>query len=54
MDFKGLTEFERALADICIGWIGDEPGWQQYIKDNADVLLKIAIKKLNSIQDTKQ
>lgn len=35
-----LTEFERTLADICIGWIGEEVGWEQYIKDNADVLLK--------------
>ena len=49
--YKGLTDFERTLADICIGWIGEELGWKQYIKDNADVLLKIAIKKFNSIQD---
>lgn len=48
---EGLTDFERTLADICIGWIGEELGWKQYIKDNADVLLKIAIKKFNSIQD---
>jgi len=50
--YKGLTDFERTLADICIGWIGEEPGWKQYIKDNADVLLKIAIEKFNSVQDT--
>jgi hypothetical protein len=49
--YEGLTDFERTLADICIGWIGEEPGWEQYIKDNADVLLKIAIKKFNSVQD---
>lgn len=49
--YEGLTDFERSLADICIGWIGEEPGWKQYIKDNADVLLKIAIKKFNSVQD---
>lgn len=49
--YEGLTDFERTLADICIGWIGEELGWKQYIKDNADVLLKIAIKKFNSIQD---
>lgn len=50
--YEGLTDFERTLADICIGWIGEEPGWKQYIKDNADVLLKIAIEKFNSVQDT--
>lgn len=49
--YEGLTDFERTLADICIGWIGEELGWKQYIKDNADVLLKIAIKKFNSVQD---
>ena len=49
--FEGLTDFERTLADICIGWIGEELGWKQFIKDNADVLLKIAIKKFNSVQD---
>ena len=49
--YKGLTDFERTLADICIGWIGEEYGWKQYIKDNADVLLKIAIEMFNSIQD---
>ena len=46
-----FTDFERTLADICIGWIGEEPGWEQYIKDNADVLLKNAIKMFNSVQD---
>lgn len=46
-----LTDFERTLADICIGWIGEEPGWVEYIKDNADVLLKIAVKMFNSVQD---
>ena len=49
--YEGLTDFERTLADICIGWIGEEPGWKEYIKDNADVLLKIAIEKFNSVQD---
>lgn len=49
--YEGLTDFERALADICIGWIGGEIGWKQYIKDNADILLKIAIEKFNSVQD---
>lgn len=49
--YEGLTDFERTLADICIGWIGEELGWKQYIKDNADVLLQIAIKKFNSAQD---
>ena len=50
-EFEGLTDFERTLADICIGWIGKEIGWKQYIKDNADVLLKIAVEKFNSVQD---
>ena len=49
--YEGLTDFERTIADICIGWIGEEPGWEQYIKDNADVLLKIAVEKFNSVQD---
>ena len=51
-EFAGLTDFEKTLADICIGWIGEEPGWKQYIKDNADVLLRIAVEKFNSVQDT--
>ncbi len=50
-EYKGLTDFERAVADICIGWIGKEPGWKEYIKDNADILLKFAVKKFNSVQD---
>lgn len=50
--YEGLTDFERTLADIFIGWIGEEPGWKQYIKDNADVLLKTAIEKFNSVQVT--
>lgn len=50
-EYSGLTDFEGTLADVCIGWIGKELGWKQYIKDNADVLLKIAIKKFNSVQD---
>ena len=41
-EYEGLSEFEKALADICSGWIGRELGWKEYIKDNADVLLKIA------------
>jgi hypothetical protein len=48
-EYKGLTDFERAVADICIGWIGKELSRKQYIKDNADILLKIAVKKFNSI-----
>lgn len=50
-EFEGLTDFEKTLADICIGWIGMELGWKQYIKDNADVLLKIAFNLWNSVQD---
>lgn len=42
-EFTGLTDFERTLTDVCIGWIGLELGWKEYIKDNADVLLKIAV-----------
>ena len=48
--YEGLTDFERTLTDICIGWIGEEPGWKQYIKDNSDVLLRIAAEKFNSVQ----
>ena len=47
-EYEGLNDFERTLADICIGWIGEEIGWKEYIKDNADALLKIAIKKFNA------
>ena len=50
-EYEGLTDFERTLADICIGWIGKELGWKQYIKDNADALLRIAVEKFNSVQD---
>jgi hypothetical protein len=50
-EFAGLTDFERTLADICIGWIGKEIGWKQYIKNNADALLQIAVEKFNSVQD---
>ena len=46
-----LTEFEYGLLDVCRGWIGEEIGWKEYIKDNANVLLDIAIKKFNSVQD---
>ena len=49
--YEGLSDFERTLADICIGWIGEEPGWKQYIKDNSDVLLRIATEKFKSVQD---
>lgn len=50
-EYEGLTDFERTVADICIGWIGKEYGWKKYIKDNADILLKIAVEKFNSVQD---
>ena len=49
--YEGLSDFERTLTDICIGWIGEEPGWKQYIKDNSDVLFRIATEKFNSVQD---
>lgn len=45
-EYEGLTDFERTVADVCIGFIGKELGWKQYVKDNADNLLKIAVKKL--------
>ena len=48
--YEGLSDFERTLTDICIGWIGEESGWKQYIKDNSDVLLRIAAEKFNSVQ----
>lgn len=47
---NNMTKFEKALTDICTGWIGFELGWQSYIKDNAHVLLEIAIENLNSSQ----
>lgn len=50
-EYEGLTDFERTVANICIGWIGKEYGWKKYIKDNADILLKIAVEKFNSVQD---
>lgn len=37
-----LSDFENALHDICVGWIGEEIGWEEYIKSNAAVLLGIA------------
>lgn len=48
---KSLSEFEEALADICRGYIGEELGWEDYIKTNADALLKIAFKMWNDVQD---
>ena len=50
-EYEGLTDFERTVADICIGWIGKEIGWKEYIKNNSDVLLKITVEKFNSVQD---
>lgn len=44
MNAHNLTEFESALVDICRGWIGEEIGWEEYIKNNAKLLLKIASK----------
>jgi hypothetical protein len=49
-----LSEFENTLADICRGWIGEEIGWEQYIIDNADVLLRIAFKKWNDEKQDEQ
>lgn len=46
-----FTDFERTLVDVCSSWIGEGNGWEQYIKDSANVLLEIAVKKFNSIQD---
>ena len=45
--YEGLTSFERALADICEGWLGMEIGWKQYIKNSADILLNNYLKKWN-------
>lgn len=47
---NSMTDFEKALTDICTGWIGYEIGWQSYIKDNAHVLLEIAIEKLHNYE----
>jgi len=49
--YEGLTDFERTLADICIGWTGERLGWKQYVKDNADILLKFKQKPTWSEED---
>lgn len=43
---KKLTTFEQALHEICEGWIGEQPGWEEYIKSNAKALVKLACKQL--------
>lgn len=37
-----MTKFEKALADVCEGYLGHELGWKEYIRTNAKALLKIA------------
>lgn len=44
-----LSEFEKALHEICKGWIGEEPGWDGYIKSNAKLLVRIACKQLREM-----
>ena len=44
-EYEGLTDFERTVADVCIGFMGKELGWKQYVKDNAENLLKIAVRQ---------
>lgn len=41
-DEQVMTKFEKALADVCDGYIGHELGWEDYIHINAKALLKIA------------
>lgn len=42
-----MTRFEKALMDVCVGWIGYELGCENYIHINAKVLLKIAKEEEN-------
>lgn len=44
--YEGLTDFERTLADVCRGWIGEEIGWKDYIIKNSLPLLEIAKRQL--------
>lgn len=50
-DYEGLTDFEKALASACIGWMGKKANWKHYIEDNANILLRIVTNSFNSIQD---
>lgn len=45
-DLINFTEFEKALADVCRGWIGEEIGWKDYIIKNSLPLLEIAKRQL--------
>lgn len=51
LDYEGLTDFEKTLANVCVGWKGKKPNWRHYIKDSANILLKIANDISNLIQD---
>lgn len=47
-----LTEFENKLLDTCYGWLYCEAsGCEEYIKESANSLIEIAVKKFNSVQD---
>lgn len=48
--YEGLTDFERTLADICIGWIGEELGWKDYIIKNSLPLLELAKKQFDEYE----
>lgn len=51
LDYEGLTDFEKTLANVCVGWMDKKPNWRHYIKDSANILLKIATKTSDLIQD---
>lgn len=51
LDYEGLTEFEKAVANVCVGWMGKKPNWRHYIKESASILLETATKTSDLIQD---
>ena len=40
---KKFTDFEKALLDVCIGWIGEEPGFESYIHECAKKLQQLVV-----------
>lgn len=47
-----MTKFEWELKDVCIGWIGEEYGWEAYIHHEAETLLSIVQKHIeNNVED---
>lgn len=50
MDYN-FDDFEKKLLDVCIGWIGEEPGFDSYIKDCARELRRIAFNDLKAAKE---